>query len=155
MILTNVALVLLVTGMIMAIGLKSFLLVQVPITLIASSLGVWLFYVQHQFERTYWQNRTDWDFQRACLEGSSFYDLPRVLHWFTGNIGFHHVHHLCAAIPNYRLNTFLDAHPELRAVSRIGLRDGLRCARLALWDEERSRLIGFREISAESGTSPA
>jgi omega-6 fatty acid desaturase (delta-12 desaturase) len=125
------------------IGWKAFLLVQVPVTLISSVLGVWLFYVQHNFEQTYWRWKEDWDYARAALDGSSYYDVGRVLQWFTGNIGLHHIHHLNSRIPNYRLQKCLEEFPELRQVTRIGLLGSLKCLRLTLWDEDRGKLVGF------------
>jgi omega-6 fatty acid desaturase (delta-12 desaturase) len=128
------------------IGWKPLLLVQVPITLIWGAIGIWFFYVQHQFEDTYWQRHTEWNFERAGIEGSSFYDLPRWLHWFTGNIGYHHVHHLTSRIPNYRLPECFREIPELHGVTRLDLRKSLRCARLKLWDEDTQRLVGFGDL---------
>ena len=95
------------------VGVSAFLLVHLPITLLAASMGVWLFYVQHQFEETFWAEETAWNVQEAALHGSSHYDLPGVLRWFTANIGVHHVHHLCSRIPYYRLPEVLRDHPEL------------------------------------------
>ncbi|HSA82716.1 MAG TPA: fatty acid desaturase, partial [Geminicoccaceae bacterium] len=109
------------------------------------SAGVWLFYVQHQFEHTWWAWDADWNLHTAALHGSSHYDLPPVLRWFTANIGIHHVHHLCSRIPGYRLGEALREHPELRAVSRLTLKESLRCLRLTLWDEDQRRLVGFRD----------
>ena len=129
------------------IGIGPILLIHVPITLIAGSIGVWLFYVQHQFDPTFWARNTEWRFQEAALYGSSYYDLPAVLRWFTANIGVHHVHHLCSRIPYYRLPTTLRDHPELRSISRLTMVQSLRCVRLVLWDEDRRRLISFREMS--------
>ena len=126
-------------------GLQRFLLVQAPIILLSGSLGVWLFYVQHQFEDTYWREHEEWDFHRAGIEGSSLYDLPAFLHWFTGNIGFHHVHHLAAAIPNYRLKECFTRVPELHEVTRLTLWTSIRSARLHLWDEVEGRLVSFRQ----------
>jgi len=143
---TNASLAAVLTLMYLTIGLRNFLLVQVPITLVSSFMGVWLFYVQHQFEKTYWRRKEEWDFHEAALEGSSHYDLGRILQWFTGNIGLHHIHHLSSRIPNYRLQECLDANPELRHVTRLTLLGSLACARLALWDEDRRRLIGFRTL---------
>ncbi len=128
------------------IGLDRFILVQAPITLLSGGLGMWLFYVQHQFEDTYWREHEEWDFHRAAIEGSSFYDLPRLLHWFTGNIGFHHIHHLASRIPNYRLMECFRQVPELQRVTRLTIRSSLRCARLHLWDEDAERLVGFRHL---------
>jgi omega-6 fatty acid desaturase (delta-12 desaturase) len=130
------------------IGLKSFLLVQLPINLLAGPIGIWLFYMQHQFEDTYWARDSEWDFFEAGLEGSSFYDLPAVLHWFTGNIGFHHVHHLSSRIPNYQLQRCFSEVEELHDVSRLGLLASLGCLRLKLWDEDAERLVGFRRLRA-------
>jgi fatty acid desaturase len=103
---------------------------------------------QHQFEHTYWAWDADWNVHTGALHGSSHYDLPPVLRWFTANIGIHHVHHLCSRIPCYRLGEVLREYPELRAVSRLTLKDSFRCLRLALWDEDKRRLVGFREARA-------
>jgi omega-6 fatty acid desaturase (delta-12 desaturase) len=110
------------------------------------SIGVWLFYVQHQFEDTFWAHDEGWNFHEAALHGSSHYDLPNVLRWFTANIGVHHVHHLCSRIPYYRLPRVLRDHPELAAVGRLTLFQSLQCVRMVLWDERRRRLISFREM---------
>jgi len=126
-------------------GLQRFLMVQGPIILFSGTLGVWLFYIQHQFEDTYWREHQEWDFHRAGIEGSSLYDLPAFLHWFTGNIGFHHVHHLASAIPNYRLKECFTQVPELHEVTRLTLWTSIRSARLHLWDEVEGRLVSFRQ----------
>jgi len=130
------------------IGLERFLLVQVPIVVLMGIVGIWLFYVQHQFEDTYWRKNPEWSFHRAAMEGSSFYDLPRVLHWFTGNIGFHHIHHLASRIPNYHLQACLREVPETQEVTRLTFWGSLRCARLHLWDEDSARLVAFGDIPA-------
>lgn len=143
---TNVAVVALVTVGCVTLGWQRFLLVQAPITLASGAIGVWLFYVQHQFEDTYWRENPEWDFHRAGIEGSSYYDLPRWLHWFTGNIGYHHIHHLASRIPNYRLRECFHEVTELHRVTRLRFRESLRCARLKLWDEESQRLVGFRHL---------
>jgi omega-6 fatty acid desaturase (delta-12 desaturase) len=143
---TNLAIAGVVVGMSSLIGIQSFLLVQLPITLLASSIGIWLFYVQHQFEHTYWDRQEDWSFHSGAMQGSTFFDLPAPLRWFTANIGVHHIHHLASRIPSYRLSEVLRDHPKLREVSRLTLRDSFRCFRLALWDEEQRRLIGFRDL---------
>jgi omega-6 fatty acid desaturase (delta-12 desaturase) len=148
---TNLVIALVVGLLIALVGVRGVLLVQMPITLLASSIGVWLFYMQHQFEHTYWAWDPDWSLHAGALHGSSHYDLPPVLRWFTANIGIHHVHHLCSRIPSYRLGEVLREHPELRAVSRLTLKQSFRCLRLALWDEEQRRLVGFREARASSG----
>jgi omega-6 fatty acid desaturase (delta-12 desaturase) len=111
---------------------------------------VWLFYVQHQFEETLWAKGDSWDRHDAALHGSSHYDLPPVLRWFTANIGVHHVHHLCSRIPFYRLGQVLRDHPELRDVSRLTLLESFRCVRLVLWDEAEKRLISIKELRARS-----
>ena len=116
--------------------------------LLAASIGVWLFYVQHQFEETSWEDGARWDRHEAALHGSSHYDLPAILRWFTANIGVHHVHHLCSRIPYYRLPTVLRDHPELRGVGRLTLWQSFRCVRLALWDEGQRRLVSFRASRA-------
>ena len=144
---TNFAIAVVFAVLTWLIGIGPFLLIHVPITLIAGSIGVWLFYVQHQFDPTFWARNTEWRFQEAALYGSSYYDLPAVLRWFTANIGVHHVHHLCSRIPYYRLPTTLRDHPELRSISRLTMVQSLRCVRLVLWDEDRRRLISFREMS--------
>jgi omega-6 fatty acid desaturase (delta-12 desaturase) len=143
---TNVAIAAVAAGLIWFIGVWPFLLVQLPIMLFAASVGVWLFYVQHQFEMTFWAHEGGWSFEEAALYGSSHYDLPGVLRWFTANIGVHHVHHLCSRIPYYRLPRVLRDHPELRGVSRLTLLQSFQCVRLVLWDERRRRLISFREV---------
>jgi omega-6 fatty acid desaturase (delta-12 desaturase) len=145
---TNLAIAVVVGLLIALLGMRDVLLVQAPITLLASSAGVWLFYVQHQFENTYWAWESDWSLHTSALHGSSHYDLPPVLRWFTANIGIHHVHHLCSRIPCYRLGEVLREHPELRAVSRLTLRESFRCLRLALWDEDQRRLVGFSDARA-------
>lgn len=145
---TNLAIALVVFTLVWFIGIKAFLLVHLPITLLAASVGVWLFYVQHQFEHTTWEYDGEWNWHEAAVHGSSHYDLPALLRWFTANIGLHHVHHLCSRIPYYRLPRVLRDHPELRDVSRLTLLGSLRCARLALWDETERRLMSFREVRA-------
>jgi acyl-lipid omega-6 desaturase (Delta-12 desaturase) len=143
---TNLAIAALVVGIGAAVGFGTFLLVQLPITLLAGTMGVWLFYVQHQFEDAYWEREGEWSFHAGALLGSTHYELPPVLRWLTANIGIHHVHHLASRIPSYRLRETLADHPELRAVGRMGLRESLRCFGLALWDDEGKRLVGFREL---------
>lgn len=140
---TNAALASLVGAMVWWIGLEAFLLVHAPVTAISCSVGVWMFYVQHQFEPTYWEHDPDWAYDAAALEGSSYYVLPRILQWLTGNIGLHHVHHLNARIPNYRLQRVIEEHPDLCRVTRITLRESLRCVSLKLWDERQRKLVPF------------
>jgi omega-6 fatty acid desaturase (delta-12 desaturase) len=124
-------------------GWQKALTVHLAILLPGLSLGVWLFYIQHNFEETFWRRREDWDYATAALEGSSYYQMPRLLNWLTGDIAVHHVHHLSSRIPNYRLREMMADHPELEDVSRVEFWDGFRCARLPLWDEETRRMVGF------------
>lgn len=129
------------------IGFAQFLAVHIPIALIAATAGVWLFYVQHQFEHTVWDEDANWNFHTAALHGSSHYDLPPVLRWFTANIGVHHVHHLSSKIPFYRLPEVLRAHPELIAIGRLSLAQSFATTRLRLWDEEERRMVRFGEAA--------
>ncbi len=145
---TNLAIVLLGGGLIWLFGAATFLLVHLPITLIAASAGMWLFYVQHQFEKAQWDRDDAWNFHRAALHGSSHYDLPPILRWFSANIGVHHVHHLSSAIPYYRMPDVLRSCPELRTVSRLGLGESFRLTSLSLWNEESRRMISFQEAEA-------
>jgi omega-6 fatty acid desaturase (delta-12 desaturase) len=145
---TNAAIAATVIAGMWLVGVRPFLLVHVPITLLAASIGVWLFYVQHQFEETFWAKGDAWTLPEAALHGSSHYDLPPVLRWLTANIGVHHVHHLCSRIPYYRLGQVLREHPGLKDVGRITLVQSIGCVRFALWDEARGRMISFRELRA-------
>jgi len=149
--LTNAAIVLTVTAMIWLVGVGPFLRVHLPVMLLAASIGVWLFYVQHQFEGVVWSRDGHWTLHEAALSGSSHYDLPGVLRWLTANIGLHHIHHAASNIPYYQLNKVLRDHPELHAASRVTLSQSLRCVRLALWDEARDRLVSFRELRGKRG----
>jgi omega-6 fatty acid desaturase (delta-12 desaturase) len=134
----------------LVIGVGPVLATYLPVMIIASWIGNWLFYVQHQFEDTYWEQDHDWSFHEAALIGSSYFKLPPILQWFSGNIGLHHIHHLSSRIPNYRLQACFDAAPELsRFAKRITLRESLGCWRLALWDEQRRLLVRFRDLKAE------
>lgn len=133
-----------------AIGLRDFLAVETPICVFASSIGVWLFYVQHQFAGTWWGRRPEWNAGRAAVEGSSYYELPAPLRWVTADIGVHHVHHLDSRIPNYRLRECLRAIPALREVDRLTLSASFACASLKLWDEERGQMVGFPERAEEA-----
>lgn len=145
---TNLCIAILAATLIWLIGIGPFLLVQIPTILIAATTGVWLFYIQHQFEETHWSDGKDWSHQNAALHGSSHYDLPAVLRWFTGNIGIHHVHHLSSKIPFYQLPQVLRDIPELRDTGRITFLQSLRCVNLVLWDEHSRRLVSFREARA-------
>jgi omega-6 fatty acid desaturase (delta-12 desaturase) len=150
----NVALVA-AFGLPMAIfGVGPVVAIYLPVIIIASWIGNWLFYVQHQFEDTYWERDGDWNFHTAALRGSSYFDLPPILQWFSGNIGLHHVHHLCSRVPNYHLQACVDSAPDLhRIAKRITLRQSLGCWRLALWDEERRLMVSFQDLQPRSATS--
>ncbi|UOM33516.1 fatty acid desaturase [Acuticoccus sp. I52.16.1] len=146
---TNLAILAAVAGVTWAIGIGPFLMIHLPIVLLASAAGVWLFYVQHQFEHTHWDGDADWTHPEAALHGSSHYALPAVLRWFAANVGIHHVHHLSSRIPHYRLPEVLRDLPELRHTNRLTLRESLACVRLTLWDEELRRLVPFRAAHAD------
>ncbi|MEI6566503.1 MAG: fatty acid desaturase, partial [Verrucomicrobiota bacterium] len=124
-------------------GWKMWILLQLVVLTVAASAGVWLFYVQHQFEGVYWQRHENWDYQEAALQGSSFYKLPRILQWFSGNIGFHHIHHLSPRIPNYNLEKCHNAEPLFQTVKPVTLLASLGTMNLRLWDEQEQRLVGF------------
>ena len=146
---TNAGIAALAGVMIWAIGVGPFMAVHLPIMLLAASIGVWLFYVQHQFENVVWADDTTWAMPHAALHGSSHYALPAVFRWFTANIGVHHVHHLCSRIPFYRLGQVMRDHPHLQAVGRVTLGESLRSIRLTLWDEARQKLVSFRDAAVE------
>ena len=146
-IVNNVALLGLFGGLFMLLSLKTLLLVHLPIVLLSGSVGVWLFYVQHQFEETYWAREGAWTVDRAAFEGSSYFHLPRVLQWFSGNIGFHHIHHLAMKVPNYRLQACFESSPRLQQAQRLTVLSSLRCATLGLWDEEHRKLVPFSVAS--------
>lgn len=139
----NLALLLLFGSLSTVLGMKTVLLVHLPIVLISGTAGVWLFYVQHQFEETYWDRDGSWTVDRAAFEGSSYFHLPRVLQWFSGNIGFHHIHHLAMKVPNYRLQACFESSPRLQQAHRLTLMSSLQCASLGLWDEEQRKLVPF------------
>jgi omega-6 fatty acid desaturase (delta-12 desaturase) len=143
---TNVAIAALVSAVIWLVGIGTFLFVHMPIMLLAASIGGWLFYVQHQFEDTVWEHQGNWNLHVVALQGSSYYDLPGILRWFTANIGVHHIHHLCSRIPYYRLPLVLRDYPDLGGIGRLTLVESFRCVRLVLWDEGQQRLVSFREV---------
>jgi omega-6 fatty acid desaturase (delta-12 desaturase) len=142
---TDVALVALIGALVWLMGWQAFLLVWAPSALLAGSVGIWLFYVQHQFEDAYWQSGAEWSYADAALRGSSYLKLPTVLRFFTGNIGLHHVHHLNARIPNYNLPRAHAASPMFAAVPTLSIWDGMRSVRLKLWDEQAGRLVTFAQ----------
>lgn len=145
---TNIGILILAGLTIWAVGIKSFLLVQIPITYIAVTVGTWFFFVQHQYEDAYWAREDEWSYVDAALKGSSYYRLPRVLQWFSGNIGFHHIHHLSPRIPNYKLEETYEADPLFQDVNELTVRSSFGTLTLGLWDEEEQRLISFREAHA-------
>jgi omega-6 fatty acid desaturase (delta-12 desaturase) len=142
---TNVALAAVVIILIRVVGWQAFLLVEVPILLIATSAGVWLFYVQHNFDGTYWARHEQWEFFKAGVTGSSFYKLPGILNWFTGNIGYHHIHHLSPKIPNYKLPWAYKENP-LFQIPPLTIVHSLKSLGYRLWDEERQKLVGFSSL---------
>ncbi len=142
----DLVLVIIVAAISYFIGFRTFLMLYIPVVFIATGIGTWLFYIQHQFEETYWVDNDEWDYAAAALNGSSFYKLPKVLQWFTGNIGFHHIHHLSPRIPNYKLEACHQDNPGLQNVTTLTLSTSLQTATLTLWDEEKKRLISFREL---------
>ena len=142
----NLAILGMAAGLSAAFGIKAYLLLQVTVMAVAGSAGVWLFYVQHQFEGVYWERGENWDYTAAALQGSSFYKLPRILQWFSGNIGFHHIHHLSPRIPNYNLERCHRAHRLFHSVKPITLFSSLKSFTFRLWDESNRQLVGYRHL---------
>lgn len=140
---TNLALLIIFLVAAFTIGWQAYILIQLPVLFIGGAAGVWMFYVQHQFEGMVWEHHDKWDYVMAALQGSSFYRLPRVLQWFTGNIGFHHIHHLSPRIPNYNLEACHNSSPLFQAVKPITIKSSLKSLRFRLWDERGHRLVGF------------
>ncbi len=151
---TDLALVVMIVALCLLLGWTGFVIVQLPALLVSGSVGIWLFYVQHQFEDTYWQESETWSYEDAALKGSSHLKLPRILQFLTGNIGLHHVHHLNPRIPNYNLQAAHDDNPALHAVPTISVMEGLRATRLKLWDERQRKLVGFKTARACSASEP-
>lgn len=143
---TNIAILGILAVTHFTFGLRSFLLIQLPVLCISGIIGIWLFYVQHQFEGVYWSRHDTWDPKRAAMEGSSYYKLPRILQWFTGNIGLHHIHHDQPHIPNYNLQRCYDEVPKLREVEPLTILKSLESPGLKLWDESLQKMVGFREL---------
>jgi len=143
---TNIVLLVLAVGVSWLIGWQSFLLIQLPIIYIAAIGGVYLFYLQHQYDEVYWCRNDEWDYKKMALEGSSFFKLPAILQWFTGNIGFHHVHHLGPTIPNYNLVKCHKENPIFQDVKAITFFKSFRSLKLRLWDENSQRIVSFREL---------
>ena len=144
--LLNAALLVFYGGLCFFFGLGLTAAVFIPVISVAGLAGSWLFYVQHQYEDAYWEEQSEWNYGEAALLGSSHYDLPKVLQWFTGNIGLHHIHHLCSLIPNYRLQECYDASPDLQTLPKMTIRDSLKSPRMALWDPAQGRMIGFSDL---------
>ena len=140
---TNFVVAAIITGMSLLIGFKAFFLIEFPLILIASIVGTWLFYVQHQFEDVHWFRKDEWEFETIALSGSSFYKLPRVLQWFSGNIGFHHVHHLGSKIPNYKLEKCHRENEIFSQVKPLTLSASRKSLNLRLWDEDAGKIVGF------------
>jgi omega-6 fatty acid desaturase (delta-12 desaturase) len=141
--LNNLMLSLMASAWVLLADWRALLFLYLPVLLLAGAAGVWLFYVQHTFEKAYWTRDRAWDYRQAAIAGSSHYDLPAVLRWFTGNIGYHHIHHLAPQVPNYRLRAAYESSPVLQRAPRLTLKSSLRCARMKLWDEERGCMVGF------------
>lgn len=142
----NAALLVTYTALGLVIGWPALFFAYLPIVYLTAILGGWLFYIQHQFEHTFWKHTDEWSFHEAALFSSSYYVLPKVLQWFSGNIGIHHIHHFNAKIPNYRLQSCVDASPELQQMNRLTLRESLKCLRWALWDEDQQKLVSFSDL---------
>jgi omega-6 fatty acid desaturase (delta-12 desaturase) len=142
-IITNIALLVLIICLMAIMGWQEYLLVHLPIILIGTTAGVWLFYVQHNYIRTYWERHANWNFVQAGLNGSSFYKLPRLLQWFTGNIGYHHIHHLNPRIPNYFLEPCYRSSDIFQQVKPLTIRESLVSLKLRLWDEKSKKMVGF------------
>lgn len=147
--LMNFALLAAAAGLISILGFLPWLVFQLAALVMASSCGVWMFYVQHQFEETYWSDSEDWDYTTAAIQGSSFYQLPRVLQWFSGNIGFHHIHHLSPKIPNYNLEKCHWSDPMFQEVKAMTLWGSLKSINSRLWDEDSKKMIGFRQLKKQ------
>jgi omega-6 fatty acid desaturase (delta-12 desaturase) len=143
---TNASFIVMFIAAVWALGFWDMLRIALPLIFTAASLGVWLFYIQHQFEGVRWFRHEQWDVMKASMEGCSYYKLPNVLHWFTGNIGLHHIHHVRTAIPNYNLQQCFNETPELQENNVLTIRQSLRSLRLNLWDEEQGKLVSFRSI---------
>lgn len=146
-IITNACVLIIFLAAIFLLGFWNFFKIGAPVIFVASTIGLWLFYIQHQFEGVYWARHDQWDLMTAAMKGCSYYKLPNILHWFTANIGIHHVHHLRTAIPNYNLQQCYNETPEVQDINAITIRQSLRSLRLNLWDEDAQKLISFRQIN--------
>lgn len=144
--LINVSIIAVYAAMIWLVGWQAFLIVQAPILFVAGSLGIWLFYVQHQFEDSYFEDESEWDYVKAAVDGSSYYKLPKVLQWVTGNIGYHHVHHLSPRVPNYNLEKAHESTPPLQKATTITVSSSLESIRFRLYDESKKTFVSFKEV---------
>jgi omega-6 fatty acid desaturase (delta-12 desaturase) len=142
----NLAILGMAAGLSALFGIIPYVIIQLTAIAVAGSAGVWLFYVQHQFEDVYWERADQWDYTAAALQGSSFYKPPKILQWFSGNIGFHHIHHLSSRIPNYNLERCHQAHPLFQTVKPVTLLSSLKSFTFHLWDEQNKKLISFRKL---------
>jgi omega-6 fatty acid desaturase (delta-12 desaturase) len=148
---TNLAVLAMAAGLSCLFGIKAYILIQLTILMVAGASGFWLFYVQHQFDGVYWERGEDWDYAAAALQGSSFYRLPRILQWFTGNIGYHHIHHLSSRIPNYNLERCHRAHLLFQKVKPVTLFGSLKSFTFRLWDEQQRKLVGYSHLRGFRG----
>ena len=145
---TNLSIAVLYGAIIYFIGFKAFILIQLPVVALGASIGVWLFYVQHQFDTTQWDHTETWEHEHSALHGSSFYDLPKPIMWLTGYIGIHHVHHLSSRVPFHKLPQVMRDYPELKEIGRLTFWESLKCIPLTLWDEKTRRLVSFKQAMA-------
>ncbi len=153
-IVNNIGIAIMILAMGFAFGFKTYIAIQAPVLFIAGVLGIWLFYVQHQFEDVYWMRQDQWNMVDAAMKGSSFYRLPGILQWFAGNIGFHHIHHLRPTIPNYNLQACFREVPEVRKVKPITLPGSFKSLFMNLYDEDRKRMISFRDLKSYKSNAP-
>lgn len=144
--LTNLVLLTIAGSLCLTIGAKAFFMIWLPITMCSGAIGIWLFYVQHQYENTYWRKNEEWDYVTSAVMGSSFYKLPRIIQWFSGNIGFHHIHHLSPKIPNYKLEQCHKETPMFQEATTLRFWESLKTASLRLWDEEQQKMVGFNHL---------
>jgi omega-6 fatty acid desaturase (delta-12 desaturase) len=144
-----------ITALSLLVGWRQFLLVQLPITWISGAFGIWLFYIQHQFDDAYWERSDRWDYVQAALAGASYYKMPRILEWFSGNIGYHHIHHLSPRIPNYQLDRCYDENEVFQKFApTISMGEGLKSMNLALWDERARHMVSFARAARKSMQAP-
>jgi len=150
---TNVGILVLASGLSLLLGFKNYVLIQLPVIWLAGLAGIWLFYIQHQFENVYWTRDSSWDYVASAFQGASYYKLPKLLQWFSGNIGFHHIHHLNPRVPNYALEPAYHSDEVFRRSPTISVQDSLACVRLALYDESSRKMVGFRQIIGRAKTT--